>query len=50
MIEFLQSIKSDLLSRRLLPFVALLAVALIAARRLSPSARRLRSSTLDFGG
>jgi hypothetical protein len=31
MTEFLQSIKSDLLSRRLLPFVALLAVALIAA-------------------
>jgi hypothetical protein len=30
MTEFLQSIKSDLLSRRLLPFVALLAVALIA--------------------
>jgi hypothetical protein len=29
--EFLQSIKSDLLSRRLLPFVALLGVALIAA-------------------
>jgi hypothetical protein len=31
MTEFLQSIKSDLLSRRLLPFVALLGVALIAA-------------------
>ncbi len=31
MTEFLQSIKSDLLSRRLLPFVALLAVALLAA-------------------
>jgi hypothetical protein len=31
MTEFLQSIKSDLFSRRLLPFVALLAVALIAA-------------------
>lgn len=31
MIELLQSIKSDLLSRRLLPFVALAAVALIAA-------------------
>jgi hypothetical protein len=31
MTEFLQSIKSDLLSRRLLPFVALSAVALIAA-------------------
>jgi hypothetical protein len=31
MIEFLQSIKSDLLSRRMLPFVALIAVALIAA-------------------
>jgi hypothetical protein len=29
--EFLQSIKSDLLSRRLLPFVALVGVALIAA-------------------
>src|SRR6185437_12340650 len=31
MTEFLQSIKTDLLSRRLLPFVALLGVALIAA-------------------
>ena len=31
MIEFLQSLRSDLLSRRLLPFVALAAVALIAA-------------------
>jgi hypothetical protein len=31
MTEFLQSLKSDLLSRRLLPFVALLGVALIAA-------------------
>jgi hypothetical protein len=31
MIEFLQSIRSDLSSRRLLPFVALAAVALIAA-------------------
>jgi hypothetical protein len=31
MIEFLQSIRSDLASRRLLPFVALAAVALIAA-------------------
>jgi hypothetical protein len=31
MIEFLQSIKSDLLSRRLLPFLGLLAVALVAA-------------------
>jgi hypothetical protein len=31
MTEFLQSIKSDLLSRRLLPLLALLAVALIAA-------------------
>ncbi|MFZ1153501.1 MAG: hypothetical protein WAN93_01210 [Solirubrobacteraceae bacterium] len=31
MTEFLQSIKSDLLSRRLLPFVALLGIALIAA-------------------
>ncbi len=31
MIEVLQSLKSDLLSRRLLPFVALSAVALIAA-------------------
>jgi hypothetical protein len=31
MIEFLQSIRSDLLSRRLLPFVALAVVALIAA-------------------
>lgn len=31
MTEFLQSIKSDLFSRRLLPFVALLGVALIAA-------------------
>ncbi|MGC2373035.1 MAG: hypothetical protein WA484_04080 [Solirubrobacteraceae bacterium] len=31
MTEFLQSLKSDLLSRRLLPLVALLAVALIAA-------------------
>jgi hypothetical protein len=31
MIEFLQSIRSDLTSRRLLPFVALAAVALIAA-------------------
>jgi hypothetical protein len=31
MIEFLQSIRSDLFSRRLLPFVALAAVALIAA-------------------
>jgi hypothetical protein len=31
MTEFLQSIKSDLFSRRLLPFVALIAVALIAA-------------------
>jgi hypothetical protein len=31
MTEFLQSLKSDLLSRRLLPFVALSAVALIAA-------------------
>lgn len=31
MTEFLNSIKSDLLSRRLLPFVALAAVALIAA-------------------
>lgn len=31
MTEFLQSIKSDLLSRRLLPLVALLGVALIAA-------------------
>jgi hypothetical protein len=31
MIEFLQSLRSDLLSRRLLPFVALTLVALIAA-------------------
>lgn len=31
MIEFLQSIRSDLFSRRLLPFLALAAVALIAA-------------------
>jgi hypothetical protein len=31
MTEFLQSIKSDLLSRRLLPFLGLLAVALVAA-------------------
>jgi hypothetical protein len=31
MTEFLQSIKSDLLSRRLLPFVGLLGVALLAA-------------------
>jgi hypothetical protein len=31
MTEFLQSLKSDLLSRRLLPFVALLGVALLAA-------------------
>ncbi len=31
MIEFLQSLRSDLTSRRLLPFVALTAVALIAA-------------------
>ncbi len=31
MIEFLQSLRSDLTSRRLLPFVALAAVALIAA-------------------
>ncbi|HEY5194397.1 MAG TPA: hypothetical protein VIJ39_11080 [Solirubrobacteraceae bacterium] len=31
MTEFLQSIKSDLLSRRMLPFLALIAVALIAA-------------------
>lgn len=31
MTEFLQSLKSDLLSRRLLPFVALVAIALIAA-------------------
>jgi hypothetical protein len=31
MTEFLQSLKSDLLSRRLMPFVALLGVALIAA-------------------
>jgi hypothetical protein len=31
MIEFLQSIKSDLFSRRLLPFVALLGLALIGA-------------------
>jgi hypothetical protein len=31
MTEFLQSIKSDLLSRRLLPFVVLLGVALLAA-------------------
>ena len=31
MIEFLQSLRSDLSSRRLLPFVALAAVALIAA-------------------
>jgi hypothetical protein len=31
MTEFLRSVKSDLLSRRLLPFVALLGVALIAA-------------------
>ncbi len=31
MTEFLESIKSDLLSRRLLPFLGLLAVALIAA-------------------
>jgi hypothetical protein len=31
MIEFLQSLRSDLFSRRLLPFVALAAVALIAA-------------------
>jgi hypothetical protein len=31
MTEFLQSLRSDLLSRRLLPFVALLGVALVAA-------------------
>jgi hypothetical protein len=31
MIEFLQSLRSDLFSRRLLPFVALAAVALISA-------------------
>jgi hypothetical protein len=31
MTDFLSSVKSDLLSRRLLPFVALLAIALIAA-------------------
>lgn len=38
MIEFLQSIRSDLSSRRLLPFVALAAVALIAAVAYTVSA------------
>jgi hypothetical protein len=38
MIELLQSIRSDLLSRRLLPFVALAAVALIAAVAYAVSA------------